>query len=116
MAQPESKRASVEFHESRTDVIVRLNRNDEYPAIANMSAPGFLDHDFYDVVHPVVFRHELDHNLRQQRDLVFVPAVQHWLSFLVPMPFGFRQRHARRNFLERFDDVLEFVRLDDALN
>ena len=30
--------------------------------------------------------------------------------------FGFRQRHSRRDLLQRFDDVIELERLDDALD
>jgi len=69
------KRLSVEFHEARSNVIIRFDRNDEDPPIADMTGPGFLDDDFYDIVNPVLIDHKFDHNLRQERHFVLMAPV-----------------------------------------
>ena len=61
-----TENVSIQFHEAGADVVVLLDGDDEYAAIADMACPGLVDDGLDDIVNSVVVHHDLDHDLRQQ--------------------------------------------------
>lgn len=106
----------IHRHEPRPDVIAFLDLADEYPPVADVSGTRFLDDSRDDILDPVVFHDNLDHDFRQQRNFVFVPAINERLAALAAVSLCFRDRHAGRDKLQRVDDFFKLERLDDALN
>src|SRR5262245_62902625 len=87
---------------ARSDVVALLDWKDEDAAVTDLAGPRSrhdgLDHVFDDVVGD----DNLDFNLRQQADAVFLAAIDRGVTFLAPVTAYVRDGHAGdAEFLER---------------
>jgi len=57
---------SVQFHKTRSNVIVPFDRHDEDPAISNVTGSGFFHYNFHDIFDTIVVDNHFDEHLGQQ--------------------------------------------------
>ena len=76
-------------------MIALLDRQNKDTAVTNLpGTPGFNDR-FHCVIHHFVGDDDLDHDFGQQRDGVFSPAVNGFVTFLAAVTADFGHGHTR---------------------
>ena len=103
-------------HRAGTNVIRLIYVQDENPAITDLSGPRCLADPFNNVVNPALVGDNLDHRLGQEAYLVFQTSVNNRLSFLTPMSTDIRHCKSRCHAFDPFDETIELLRADDALD
>src|SRR5262245_34992002 len=99
------------------DVVALLDGKDEHAAVANLTRPRRRHDRLDDVVDDVVGHDDLDLDLRQQADAVFLPAIHRGVSLLTPVTPHVGDRHpGDAELLERLANVVHLVRAHDTLD
>ena len=106
----------VEIHEAGSNVIVLFDRKNKYSSIANPPCSGRLDDELYDVMDSVVVGNHIDHRFRQERLAIFHSAIGDGVALLPAKSPHLRHSHAGDDALKFFDNVMKFVRLDNAFD
>jgi hypothetical protein len=97
-------------------VIRRLYIENKDAAIADFAGSGGFREQFDDVIGPVIVDCNLDHDFRQQRQMVFNAAVNGRVPALPAMSPNFRYGHSWNHRHELCDDIIQLFRANDALD
>src|SRR5437667_12735975 len=104
------------IHGPGADVVDLLYVDDKDPSIADLASFRCLTHDTNDVIDLAIVGDNLDHRFGQEAYLVFQTSVNNRLSFLTPMSTDIRHCKSRCHAFDPFDETIELLRADDALD
>src|SRR5579862_4574952 len=104
------------IHSAGANVVGLIDINHEDPAVANLTGSCSLGYDLDDVVNAAVVGNDLHHRFGQKRYLIFKPAVDGSLAFLMPVSPDVGYGQTRREAFNPLNQVVELLRTDDALD
>src|SRR4051794_7311731 len=107
----------VGFPRAGTDVVALLHWQDEHAAVADFARPRRRHDRFDDVLDDGVGDDDLNLDLREQADAVFLSAVHRRVTFLAAVAAHVGDGHPRdAEFLERLAHVVHLMRAHDTLD